>query len=274
MPVRERIRFIREKTLLERQDQNGAKVRAEFALTTRYDSLLSQRLTVILNNLACFPDQGYGELALLCDIYGSDKGSMTDDPGQHPYAPLPAHSYTDVYEALFRHNGFRENVRSVFECGIGTNDTALNSNMTANGKSGASLRVWRDYFINAVIHGADIDINILFEEDRIWTGYMDQTCAEDVKAFFVQAGRESFDLMIDDGLHTFEAARCLFENSFEYLAANGLYVIEDLPLSEIRKFYLYIKGTSKLIVQYFIMDVPHNWNNNLLIIRRRDKHCL
>ena len=42
------------------------------------------------------------------------------------------------------------------------------------GKPGASLRVWRDYFPNAIIYGADIDKDILFAEERIKTFYIDQ----------------------------------------------------------------------------------------------------
>ena len=33
--------------------------------------------------------------------------------------------------------------------------------MSINGKPGASLRAWRDYFVNSVVYGADIDKNIL-----------------------------------------------------------------------------------------------------------------
>ena len=39
----------------------------------------------------------------------------------------------------------------MFECGLGTNNPNLKSNMTENGIPGASLRVWRDYFFNAKI---------------------------------------------------------------------------------------------------------------------------
>ena len=36
--------------------------------------------------------------------------------------------------------------------------------MTLNGKPGASLKVWKDYFVNAQIFGADIDRNILLKK--------------------------------------------------------------------------------------------------------------
>ena len=50
---------------------------------------------------------------------------------------------------------------------MGTNDTNVLSNMGPEGKPLASLRAWRDYFQNANIYGADIDKNILKDEDRI-----------------------------------------------------------------------------------------------------------
>ena len=33
--------------------------------------------------------------------------------------------------------------------------------------------------------------------------------------------------MVDDGLHTYQAAIMLFENSIEWLGQNGIYIIED-----------------------------------------------
>ena len=41
--------------------------------------------------------------------------------------------------------------------------------MTLSGSPGASLRVWKDFFSNAKIYGSDIDKDILFNEDRIFT---------------------------------------------------------------------------------------------------------
>lgn len=37
---------------------------------------------------------------------------------------------------------------------------------------------------------------------------------------------------LDDGLHTFEAAIILFENSIKYLKFNGIYIIEDVNNSD------------------------------------------
>ena len=159
----------------------------------------------------------------LCDRYGSDKGSVKDSG--HPYAWAP-HTYTDLYLRLFEHR--RQDVKKVFECGLGTNQPDLASSMGEHGKPGASLRVWRDFFPNAQVFGADIDRTILFEETRIKTSYIDQTDPKAIADYWKSIGVVDFDVMIDDGLHTFDAGVCLLENSISKLAKGGVYVIEDV----------------------------------------------
>ena len=100
--------------------------------------------------------------------------------------------------------------------------------MGLQGIPGASLRVWRDYFPNSEIIGADIDESVLFEETRIQTYSLDQRDATSVESMWKRIGRSGFDLMIDDGLHTFEAGKTLFLGSIERLAPRGTYIIEDV----------------------------------------------
>jgi hypothetical protein len=208
------------------------------------------------------------ELSLLCDLYGSDKGSF--------YGKRAAHTYTSVYEYLF--SGIRSNVELVFECGLGTNNPNIPSNMGINGRPGASLRVWRDYFPNAQIIGVDIDKDILFSEDRIETGYIDQTSPETIRGFFTfleEKHQNNFDIMIDDGLHTFEAAKCLFENAFVHLKETGIYAIEDMHDNDILRFKEYFKSQyspSEIYVEYMLMPVGvHRSDNNLIIIRKQTR---
>jgi hypothetical protein len=93
-------------------------------------------------------------LSELCEKYGSDKGFVNLNISQKPYGWHP-HTYATYYHSIF--NLPRENINNVFECGLGTNNPNIKSNMTKNGIPGASLRVWRDYFFNAKIYGGDID---------------------------------------------------------------------------------------------------------------------
>jgi hypothetical protein len=175
----------------------------------------------------------------LCVAYGTDKGGYFAR-GQGPF-PHESHTYADIYELLFAH--CRHHVSAVLECGIGTNNPTLKSNMGETGQPGASLRCWRDYFPNAQIVGVDIDDRILFEEERITTLQLDQTDPVSVRAVVGQLEHLRFDLMIDDGLHTFAAARTLYENSKTLLKRTGVYVVEDVLPRDFDEFARYFENS-------------------------------
>ncbi len=206
------------------------------------------------------------KLAYLCEKYGSDKGAVRESGHPYPWSP---HTYVDFYALLFRWGCDR--VTKVFECGIGTNNPVLASSMGACGSPGASLRVWRDYFKNARIYGADIDKSILFEEERIKTAFMDQTSPESVSAYWSGFDETGFDIMIDDGLHKYHAGICLFENSISRLHKNGYYIIEDVCYADIFKYQNYFDNTG-YIVDYICLYAGGNnaADNNLVVIRTRD----
>src|SRR5271165_7030339 len=136
------------------------------------------------------------ELSTLCDKYGSDKGAISKTG--HPYG-WPPHNYADFYEDKFSH--CREHFNKVFECGLGTNNPDIPSSMGVSGRPGASLRIWRDYFPNAHIYGADIDKDILFQEERISTFHVDQMSPDSIGQLWNSINTSDFDLIIDDGLH-------------------------------------------------------------------------
>jgi hypothetical protein len=66
------------------------------------------------------------------------------------------------------------------------------------------LRAFRDYFKKANIYGCDIDKKTLFKEKRIFTFQLDQTSKYNVKDKLSLINKH-FHIIIDDGLHTFEA---------------------------------------------------------------------
>ena len=119
-----------------------------------------------------------------------------------------SHSYSNYYYNLFDH--CKNEIKLLFELGIGTNNPSLPSNMTSNGKPGASLKIWKDYFPNCQIYGADIDKDILFNEERIFTFHVDQLIKDSIDQMWIKIQKNNFDIIIDDGLHTAEASISFF----------------------------------------------------------------
>lgn len=215
--------------------------------------------------ITCYAKNSNDELSKLCDKYGSDKGEIVKSG--HPY-PWQSHTYADFYSSLFSH--CRDGVTKVFECGLGTNNPNLQSSMGSNGVPGASLRVWRDYFPNALVYGGDIDENILFEEDRIKTYCLDQLDPSSIKNFWNVVEVDDFDFIIDDGLHTFDAGITLFTHSIKKLSNKGIYVIEDVGVNDLLKYKNFFSNQS-YVVEYVMMfrtglNVAHN---NLVVIRKK-----
>jgi SAM-dependent methyltransferase len=195
--------------------------------------------------------------------YGSDKG----DP-----ALARNHNYTRTYDELFRE--MRHDELRVFELGLGTNNTNFPSNMGPDGRPGASLRGWKQYFKNASIFGADIDKGVLFEEQRIKTYFCDQNNGDVIREMWShQDLSDGFDIIIEDGLHIYESNVNFFENSCHKVKVGGFFIIEDIM------HYTLDRWTAKLNewrVKYpgfsFRMRVlPHPTNiydNTLLVCRR------
>jgi hypothetical protein len=196
-----------------------------------------------------FYNYNYNLLSELSDIYNSDKGLLQKKLNKNKFG-YEAHTYTDFYSILF--DSFKENVKLVFECGI------LN---------GASLRIWRDYFINAEIFGADINKDFLFQEDRINTFYVDQTSSYSIKEMWRNIKRNNFDIIIDDGLHTNEANFKLFDESFKFLKKNGIYIIEDVSNENLVALQNDLSDYNPQAVVLKSKEVRYP-NNNLILIKK------
>jgi hypothetical protein len=210
-----------------------------------------------------------GDIARLCDLHGSDKGTAVEF-ASHPFSWTP-HTYADFYEFMFSRT--RDSVTSILECGIGTNNPDLPSNMTSSGRPGASLRVWRDFFPNATIYGVDIDRNILFSEDRIRTGFVDQNDSESFRSFVAEQSVHEFDIIIDDGLHEYEANKNFFEAAAPALSTLGIYVIEDCSLETQAMFQSYFAKRPEfdvMMVSLFRKGLPRAGDNRQIVVRRRN----
>jgi 23S rRNA U2552 (ribose-2'-O)-methylase RlmE/FtsJ len=152
----------------------------------------------------------------------------------------------------------------LLEIGIGTNSPGLVSTMGKNAKPGASLRAFVEFDSRINVIGADIDRKILFSSDRINCFYIDQKNLESYYELSKFSRISKFDLIIDDGLHKFEANINLFENSFKFLSKEGIYIIEDVYSKDKKKFLDYLKKNN---YNFSIVDIfhPNNISNNSIV---------
>lgn len=135
---------------------------------------------------------------------------ITDKGGNHFFAGDICHNYTPIYYDLFKDK--RENVQRVLEIGVNT---------------GASLRMWEEFFPRAEIIGIDNNKDCLFSKGRIYCYWGDQG---EPKTLGIGAAHwQPFDLIVDDGSHeTHHQINSLW--LLPYLTRKGLYVIEDLRI--------------------------------------------
>lgn len=102
----------------------------------------------------------------------------------------------------------KDNIKSVLE--IGSNN---------------SLKVWRDYFPNAQIHGVDVSPESMIEEDRIKTYLFDASkkgyCEHYLKNL-------SYDVIVDNGNGSVKCQIETLENLFNKLNNDGIYFIENV----------------------------------------------
>ena len=200
----------------------------------------------------------------LCEIMGrnnSDKGNITNDCH---------HNFTTFYYCLFK--DFCHQKLRIFELGLGTNNINIKSNMGENGRPGASLYGWNEFFYNSLIFGADIDSDILFNTNKIKTYYCDQTKPESIQNLWNKPDLlENFDIIIENGLHEFDANVCFFENSIHKLKIHGYYIIEDI-INKYEHLYLHKINDWKNKFNnclFKLLKIPlsiNNHDNTLLIV--------
>jgi len=142
-------------------------------------------------------------LTEIANKYGTDKGTTF----------LPSHGFSEIYDDYLVNN--RHDILRVLEIGI---------------DRGNSLRMWRDYFPNAMVYGLDVQKHQFFTEERISTHYANQSSFYDISNFINEFGGE-FDLIIDDGGHDPIYQQITLGYLFRHLKNGGLYIVEDLHTS-------------------------------------------
>lgn len=162
----------------------------------------------------------------LCDLFYKYKADK---------CPKINHSYSPhYYEYLYTR---KNTLKNFLEIGIGTNKL-MKPICGELYQLGASLKAWRDFFINAHVFGLDIDQTVLFSDSRISCYYTDQSSAKELDRsitnirFHHNNNNLQFDVILDDGSHKIEDMITSFKTLQKYLTPNGTYIIEDVSSIE------------------------------------------
>lgn len=135
---------------------------------------------------------------------------------------------------------------------------------------GNSIKLWRDYFTNAVIHGIDVNYcKALENENRIITSYANAYDAN----FVSTIPDEHFDVVIDDGPHTFDSMVFFLGNYLPKVKRGGLLILEDIiDRSWTPKLLQCVKqGVEKIAVydmrhKQLTPELENKWKNGLDVI--------
>jgi len=201
------------------------------------------------------------ELCKLAEKYFVDK------------TPKFNHYYTPEYHKLLNEKKYS----SMLEIGIGY--PQLMKKFTCNNyKSGASLFMWRDYFKDCIIHGADIK-EFTINEENIIIHQCDQSNCESLETMMGTIG--NVDFIIDDGSHILEHQILTFQTLNKY--CNDMYIIEDIQPKNIDKIcslndgnwichsYKHGKDNQAFVAFQKRQTVPKIFYINL--DKRTDKRC-
>lgn len=190
------------------------------------------------------------DLSYYIELYGSDKKLS---------------GYSVLYDRLF--NKQKNKINSFLEIGVGTltpGPSSFSGNIQhyAYYTPGGSLRAWRDYFPNAMVYGIDIADDCKLEEERIETFIFSSLDGVKCDEYL---GALTFDIIIDDGLHTAIGQLETMKNLFHRVRTDGYYIIEDCGGGGDDKnvFYEYNNEISE-----FANEHEYHFRGNVLVIRK------
>lgn len=195
------------------------------------------------------------KLTPLCRIaykYGTDK------------CPQIKHSYTTIYYELFKDKTNR--VKKILEFGIGhykgmeNQKTCHDPGLDRLYHRGASLYMWREFFPNADVYGADIVKEAVFDDERIQTFVCDERDEKQVKQLINKIGSD-IDIVVDDASHKVNDQIKLAQTLLPLLRYGATYVIEDVGHSK-----KIAKALDSTKYNFYTQDVPRNWPGGMMFV--------
>lgn len=188
-------------------------------------------------------------MTLLCDLA---RKHFTDKGGEHFFAGQVCHFYTPVYNAYLEPR--RHSVKRVLELGV---------------NKGSSLRMWEEYFPNALIVGIDNERSCLFNSERIQCEYADERLP--MKLWQAAYKHGPYDLIVDDGSHDTRDQLSSVGVLLPLLKmVHGLYFIEDVSIPDMaEKVMVQSRDCVAMTLPCKPALGPSPYRSELILVRRR-----
>tara|TARA_B110000285_G_C15091962_1_gene599612 strand:- start:1137 stop:1892 length:756 start_codon:yes stop_codon:yes gene_type:complete len=197
----------------------------------------------ILKNYRDFENDREEEMKNLFIKYGSDK-------------------FINPYYKYYSNILSRKTDINILEIGMGTKNPSIASTMffykqdkDFDSTPGGSLRAFRDFVKGSRVYGADIDKDILFEEDGIKTMKVDQLNKNELDDLF---NGVSFDFVVIDGLHHITADVNSIISLISRMNVGSKLIIEDIAIFENWKVVDFILSRVDGLTTEFITDDEAN----------------
>jgi cephalosporin hydroxylase len=170
------------------------------------------------------------------------------------------HSYLNLYDKLLSNK--KETAKNILEIGI---------------HQGGSIKLWGDYFTNAIVYGLDVmPIHNVWEQIKNKNNIIlhTSTDAYDEEYFNYTLLKKNikFDMVLDDGPHTLESMKKFIKLYSQLLTDDGILIIEDVQ--SIDWLETLVDETPEYLKKYIkIYDLRKNKNRYDDIVFTIDKSC-
>ena len=168
------------------------------------------------------------------------------------------HSYLNLYENLLKSKKY--SAKNILEIGI---------------YKGGSIKMWKDYFVNATVYGLDIiHINSVWDviknndKIKLYTS-VDAYNEEFFNNTFLNKNIK-FDMMIDDGPHSLESMKKFINLYLRLLEDNGILIIEDIQSWDwIEELSNEVPDNfKKYIESYDLRNSKDRWDDIVFVINK------
>ncbi len=194
------------------------------------------------------------ELCRLGYKYGTDK------------CPQIKHAYTPFYYALLKDK--RNSIKKVLEIGIGKTrknhhrpEKVYELGIKPYLERGASLYMWRDFFPNAQVFGADIRPETMFEDERIKTYLCDERKENNLVSLVENIGSD-IDAVIDDASHHVTDQIFTCQTLLPLLKKDVIYIIEDVTHSKLICRALGERGA----YNFYVPEIYRKWRGGMVLV--------